>query len=82
MELSRRGLAVGLATRGGEVAPAFGPRHLARLLGRLAFIAPEAGDGPPRARRGVVARVRPGADIDLPAHVWPGALGTEARGAR
>jgi uncharacterized protein (DUF58 family) len=82
VELTRRGLAVGLATRGSEVAPAFGPRHLARLLGRLAFIAPEAGEGPPRARRGVVARIRPGADIDLPAHPWPGTLGTEARGAR
>jgi uncharacterized protein (DUF58 family) len=64
VELARRGLAVGLCTRGGEVPPSVGPAHLGRLLGLLAFIAPEAGP-PPRPRRRAVAHVRPDGEIDL-----------------
>ncbi len=73
VELVRRGLAVGLATRGGELAPAAGPRQLTRLLHLLAFIQPEVGGAPLRLRGDAVVRVRPGADIDL-----PGALGRDA----
>jgi uncharacterized protein (DUF58 family) len=65
VELARRGLAVGLATRGGELQPATGPRQLARLLSLLAFVQPDAENGPPRARRRAVVCVRPGAEIDL-----------------
>ena len=64
VELARRGLAVGLVTRGSEVAPSAGPGHLARLLRLLAFIAPEAGP-PPRARRRAVARVSPDGELHL-----------------
>jgi uncharacterized protein (DUF58 family) len=86
VELVRRGLAVGLVTRGGEVPPAVGPRHLARLLGVLAFIQPEApsqgqgqgqgqgGDGPLRARGEAIVRVRPGAAIVLEGARGPGGL--------
>jgi uncharacterized protein (DUF58 family) len=65
VELGRRGLAVGLATRGGELAPAVGPRQVTRLLHVLAFIEPEAGEGPMRVRGDAVVRVGPGAGIDL-----------------
>ncbi len=65
VELVSRGLAVGLATRGGELRPMAGPRQLARLLDVLALIRPEAGEGPLRARGDAVVRVRPGADMDL-----------------
>lgn len=65
VELGRRGLAVGLATRGGELAPAFGPRQVTRLLHLLAFIEPQAGEGPMRVRGDAVVRVGPGAGIDL-----------------
>ena len=64
VELTRRGLAVGLVTRGSEVAPSAGPGHLARLLRRLAFIAPEAGPLP-RLRRRAVARVSPEGELHL-----------------
>jgi len=62
VELARRGMAVGLATRGSEIPPSVGPAHLGRLLGRLAFIAPEAGP-PPRARRRAVVRVAPDGEL-------------------
>jgi uncharacterized protein (DUF58 family) len=65
VELVRRGLAVGLCTRGGELAPAAGPRQLTRLLRLLAFIQPEPADGPMRVRGDAVVRVRADADIDL-----------------
>jgi uncharacterized protein (DUF58 family) len=64
VELARRGLAVGLVTRGSEVAPSAGPGHLARLLRQLAFIAPEAGPLP-RLRRRAVARVSPEGELQL-----------------
>ncbi len=72
VELARRGLAVGLCTRGGQVPPSVGPAHLARLLGLLAFIAPEAG-APPRPRRRAVARVRPDGNIELSGAARPDA---------
>jgi len=64
VELTRRGLAVGLVTRGSETAPSAGPGHLARLLRLLAFIAPVAGP-PPRPRRRAVARVSPDGELHL-----------------
>ncbi|HLK91586.1 MAG TPA: DUF58 domain-containing protein [Polyangia bacterium] len=64
VELSRRGMAVGLATRGGEIPPSAGPAHLARLLRLLALIAPEAGP-PPRPRRRPIARVTPDGQIQV-----------------
>jgi uncharacterized protein (DUF58 family) len=64
VELARRGLAVGLVTRGSEVAPSAGPGHLARLLRQLAFIAPEAAPLP-RLRRRAVARVSPEGELQL-----------------
>jgi uncharacterized protein (DUF58 family) len=65
VELIRRGLAVGLCTRGAELAPAAGPRQLTRLLHLLAFIQPVRAGGPMRVRGDAVVRVRPDADIDL-----------------
>ncbi len=76
VELARRGLAVGLCTRGGEVAPSVGPGHLARLLRLLAFIAPEAG-APPRPRRRAGAHVRPDGEIDLPGDRLPRGAGPQ-----
>jgi uncharacterized protein (DUF58 family) len=64
VELARRGMAVGLATRGSEILPSIGPAHLARLLRLLAFVAPTAGP-PARARRRGTARVGADGSIDL-----------------
>jgi uncharacterized protein (DUF58 family) len=79
VELARRGLAVGLVTRGSEVAPSAGPGHLARLLRLLAFIAPEAGP-PPRARRRAVARVSPDGELHLSNQSSPHRLGVAGLG--
>jgi len=78
VELGRRGLAVGLCTRRGEVPPALGAGQITRLLHILAFIAPEAG-APPRPRRRAIARVRPDGAIDLTGGP-PAAARTAARG--
>ena len=64
VELARRGMAVGLITRGGEIPPSVGAPHLGRLLTRLAFVAPEPGP-PPRARRRPTARVSADGNIDV-----------------
>jgi uncharacterized protein (DUF58 family) len=66
VELARRGMAVGLATRGGEIPPSVGAAHLARLLTRLALIAPEPGR-PPHARRRPIVRVSADGNIDVAA---------------
>ncbi|HVV52281.1 MAG TPA: DUF58 domain-containing protein [Polyangia bacterium] len=64
VELARRGIAVGLATREGEIAPSLGPAHLARLLTRLALVAPAAG-GPPRPRRRPLVRVASDGTVEV-----------------
>ncbi|HZL18746.1 MAG TPA: DUF58 domain-containing protein [Polyangia bacterium] len=75
VELVRRGLAVGLVTQGGELPAAAGPRQLARLLQRLAFIQPEAGGGPLRVRGGATVYVGPDGELEL---AGPGAAGAGA----
>jgi uncharacterized protein (DUF58 family) len=65
VELTRRGIAVGLATRGGEIPPGVGPEQLARLLRMLAFVAPQPGPAP-RSRRRPLVRVRGDGQIELP----------------
>jgi uncharacterized protein (DUF58 family) len=64
VELARRGMAVGLVTRGGEIPPSVGAPHLARILARLALIAPEPGP-PPRGRRRPIARVSADATVQV-----------------
>ncbi len=65
VELARRGIAVGLLTRGAEIPPGTGPAHLGRLLRLLAFVAPESGP-PARGRREPAVRVHADGAIELP----------------
>jgi uncharacterized protein (DUF58 family) len=65
VELVRRGLAVGLATHGGELPAVAGPRQLTRLLERLAFIRPEAGAGPLRVHGEATVYVLPDGELRL-----------------
>ena len=64
VELTRRGLAVGLVTLRERDRPSAGPGHLARLLRLLAFIAPVGGTSP-RPRRRAVALVSPEGELHL-----------------
>ncbi|HVT09033.1 MAG TPA: DUF58 domain-containing protein, partial [Polyangia bacterium] len=65
VELVRRGIAVGLLTRGAEIPPGVGAAQLARLLRLLAFVAPESG-ARPRGRHRPAVRVQADGRIDLP----------------
>ncbi len=65
VELARRGIAVGLVTRGTEIAPGVGPAQVARLLRLLAFVAPEAGPRR-RGRRPPAVCVHADGAIELP----------------
>jgi uncharacterized protein (DUF58 family) len=78
VELARRGMAVGLVTRGGEIPPSVGAPHLARLLTRLALIAPEPGP-PPRARRRPIARVSTDGTVRVGTTAQPSAEGDAQR---
>jgi uncharacterized protein (DUF58 family) len=80
VELARRGMAVGLVTRGGEIPPSVGALHLARLLTRLALIAPEAGP-PPRARRRPIARISTDGTVRVGSAAQPAADGDAPRAA-
>jgi uncharacterized protein (DUF58 family) len=77
VELARRGIAVGLATRGGEIPPGAGPDQLPRLLRFLAFVAPQAGP-PARPRRRPLVRVRGNGQIELAGARAPRAAGAGA----